>query len=65
VDNFKKRLNKGTDGRYRGMLPLIFFNCYGIGHFLTNVLIRKRYMMKVTQKKNKHIKEKEPQRKFS
>jgi hypothetical protein len=33
--------------------------------FLTNVLIRKREMMKVTQKANKHIKEKEPQRKFS
>jgi hypothetical protein len=32
---------------------------------LTNVLIRKREMMKVTQKPNKHIKEKEPQRKFS
>jgi hypothetical protein len=32
---------------------------------LTNVLIRKREMMKVTQKENKHIKEKEPQRKFS
>ena len=33
--------------------------------FLTNVLIRKREMMKVTQKANKHIKAKEPQRKFS
>jgi hypothetical protein len=32
---------------------------------LTNVLIRKREMMKVTQIENKHIKEKEPQRKFS
>jgi hypothetical protein len=32
---------------------------------LTNVLIRKREMMKVTQKENKHIKAKEPQRKFS
>jgi hypothetical protein len=31
---------------------------------LTNVLIRKREMMKVTQKENKHIKAKEPQRKF-
>ena len=31
--NFVKRLNKGTDGRYRGKLPLICFNCDGIGHF--------------------------------
>jgi hypothetical protein len=33
VANFVKRLNKGTDGRYRGKLPLICFNCDGIGHF--------------------------------
>jgi hypothetical protein len=33
VANFVKRLNKGTDGRYRGNLPLICFNCDGIGHF--------------------------------
>jgi hypothetical protein len=33
VANFIKRLNKGTDGRYRGKLPLICFNCDGIGHF--------------------------------
>jgi hypothetical protein len=32
---------------------------------LTNVLIRKREMMKVTQKADKHIKVKELQRKFS
>jgi hypothetical protein len=31
---------------------------------LTNVLIRKREMMKVTQKADKHIKVKELQRKF-
>jgi hypothetical protein len=31
---------------------------------LTNILIRKREMMKVTQKASKHIKTKEPQRKF-
>jgi hypothetical protein len=31
---------------------------------LTNFLIRKREMMKVTQKANKHIKVKELQRKF-
>jgi hypothetical protein len=33
VANFVKRLNKGTDGRYRGKLPLICFNCDGIGRF--------------------------------
>jgi hypothetical protein len=33
VANFIKRLNQGTNGRYRGKLPLICFNCDGIGHF--------------------------------
>jgi hypothetical protein len=33
VANFVKRLNKGTNGRYRGKLPLIYFNFDGIGHF--------------------------------
>jgi hypothetical protein len=33
VTNFVKRLNKGTNGRYRGKLPLICFNCDGIGNF--------------------------------
>jgi hypothetical protein len=33
VANFIKRLNKGTNGRYRGKIPLICFNCDGIGHF--------------------------------
>jgi hypothetical protein len=32
---------------------------------ITNVLIRKREMMKFTKIENKHIKAKEPQRKFS
>jgi hypothetical protein len=31
--NFIKTLNKGTNVRYRGKLPLICFNCEGIGHF--------------------------------
>jgi hypothetical protein len=31
--NFVRRLNKGTNGRYRGKLTLICFNCDGIGHF--------------------------------
>ena len=33
VANFVKRLNKGTNGRYKGNLPLICFNCDGIVHF--------------------------------
>ena len=33
VTNFVKRINKGTNGRYRGKLLLISFNCDGIGHF--------------------------------
>jgi hypothetical protein len=33
VANFVKRLNKGTNSRYRGKLPLTCFNCDGIGHF--------------------------------
>jgi hypothetical protein len=33
VANIVKRLNKGTNGRYRGKIPLICFNCDGIGHF--------------------------------
>jgi hypothetical protein len=33
VANFVKRLNKGTNNRYRGKLHLICFNYDGIGHF--------------------------------
>jgi hypothetical protein len=33
VANFVKKLNKGTNSRYGGKLPLICFNCDGIGHF--------------------------------
>jgi hypothetical protein len=42
VANFVKRLNKGTDGRYRGKLPLICFNCDGIGHFYNKFPHKKR-----------------------
>jgi HD superfamily phosphodiesterase len=65
VANFVKRLNKGTNGRYRGKLPLICFNCDGIGHFAKKCPHKKREMMKVTQKTNTHIKEKELQRNIS
>jgi hypothetical protein len=33
VANFVKRINKGTNDRYRCKLHLICFNCDGIGHF--------------------------------
>jgi hypothetical protein len=33
VANFVRRLNKGTNDRYKGKFPLICFNCDGIGHF--------------------------------
>jgi hypothetical protein len=33
VTNFVKRLNKRTNSRYRCKIPLICFNCDGIGHF--------------------------------
>jgi hypothetical protein len=42
MDNFVRRLKKGTD-KYKVKLPLFFFNCYGVGHF----------SHKFTYKKNK------------
>jgi hypothetical protein len=31
--DYVRRLNKGTNRRYKGKFPLICFNCDGIGHF--------------------------------
>jgi hypothetical protein len=42
VANFVKRLNKGTNGRYRGKLHLICFNCDGIGHFASKCPHKKK-----------------------
>jgi hypothetical protein len=42
VANFVIRLNKGTDGRYRGKIPLICFNCDGIGHFANKCPYKKK-----------------------
>jgi hypothetical protein len=42
VANFVKRLNKGTDGMYRGKLPLICFDCDGIGNFDNKCLYKKK-----------------------
>jgi hypothetical protein len=53
VANFVKILNKGTDGRYRGKLPLIFFNCDGIGHF-TNKCPHKKKINDEGYSKGKH-----------
>jgi hypothetical protein len=33
ISNFVRRLKKGTNERYKGKFPLIFFNFDGIGHF--------------------------------
>jgi hypothetical protein len=42
VANFVKRLNKGTNGKYKGKLSLICFNCDGIGHFANKCLHKKK-----------------------
>jgi hypothetical protein len=42
VANFVKRLNKGTNGRHRGKLPLICFNCDGISHFANKCPYKKK-----------------------
>jgi hypothetical protein len=42
VANFVKRLNKGTNGRYRGKVPLICFNCDGIRHFANKCSHKKK-----------------------
>ena len=63
--NFVKRLNKGTDDRYRGKLPLICFNCDGIGHFSNKCPHKKKINDEGYSKGNQTYKEKELQRKFS
>ena len=42
LTKFIKRLNKGTNGRYRGKLPLICFNCDCIGHFSNKCTHKKK-----------------------
>jgi hypothetical protein len=56
VANFVKILNKGTDGRYRGKLPLIFFNCDGIGNFSNKCTYKKKINDKVYSKGKKTYK---------
>jgi hypothetical protein len=42
VENFVKTLNKGTNNRYRGKIPLICFNCDGISHFANKCPYKKK-----------------------
>jgi hypothetical protein len=42
VANFVKRLKKGTNDKYRGKIPLICFNCDGIGHFSNKCPYKKK-----------------------
>jgi hypothetical protein len=53
VANFVKRLNKGTNGRYRVELPSICFNCDGIGYF-TNKFPHKKKRNDEGYSKGKH-----------
>jgi hypothetical protein len=53
VANFFKRLNKGTNTRYRGKIPLICFNCDGIGHF-ANKCPHKKKINDESYSKRKH-----------
>jgi hypothetical protein len=41
VANFIRRLSKGTD-KYKGMLPLICFNCDGVGNFSNKCPYKKK-----------------------
>jgi hypothetical protein len=64
VANFVKRLNKGTDGRYRGKLPLICFNCDGIGHFSNKCPYKKNRNDEGDSKGKKTYKGKRTTKKF-
>jgi hypothetical protein len=65
VANLVRRLNKGTNDRYKGKIPLTFFNCDGIDHFANKCLHKKNktndedysnrkqtYKGKITKKKS-------------
>jgi len=42
MNNFVKRLNNGTNSRYKGKFPLICFNCDGIDHFANKCTHKKK-----------------------
>jgi hypothetical protein len=56
VANFVKKLNKGTNSRYRGKLPLICFNCDDIGHFANKCPHKKKINDEVYSKGRKTYK---------
>jgi hypothetical protein len=53
VANFVKRLKKGTDDRYKGKLPLIYFKCDGIGHFSNKFPHKKKKIHEEDDSNNK------------
>jgi hypothetical protein len=65
VSNFVKRLNKGTNGRYRGKLHLICFNCDGIGHFDKKCPHKKKRIYEGYSKGRQTYKGKRTTKKFS
>jgi hypothetical protein len=56
VDNFIIRLKPGTD-KYKGKIPLICFNCDGVGHFANKCPYKKKKRNEEEDdpKKKKHI----------
>jgi hypothetical protein len=66
VANFVKRLNKGTNDRYKGKLTLICFNWDGIGHFYNKCPHKKNKRNDgYHSNRKKTYKSKEPKRKIS
>jgi hypothetical protein len=65
VANFVKRLNKGTNGKYRGNIPLNCFNCDGIGHFANKCPHKKKRNDEGYSKGNQTYKCKRTTKKFS
>jgi hypothetical protein len=54
VANFVRRMKKGTE-KYRGKLPLICFNCDGIGHFANKCPHKKKKINEEDDSKRKQI----------
>jgi hypothetical protein len=52
MSNFVRRLRKGTD-KYKGMLPLKFFNYGGVGHFSNKCPYKKKKGNEEDDSKNK------------
>jgi hypothetical protein len=54
MTNFVIRLKKGTNDRYKGKFPLIYFNCDGIGHFAKKFPHKKKKRNDEDYSNNKH-----------